>query len=68
MVPAHILVFVVPICAFERLWMCLWETGKNLISHSLNDKRFNGLRVRFLIHRKRPTALKTGVDNLRATL
>ena len=59
---------VVPVHAFERLWMFLWENGKNLISNSLSVKRFNGLRFPFLICRNRPIALKTGVDNLRATL
>jgi uncharacterized repeat protein (TIGR03803 family) len=49
-------------------WMFLWENGKNLISHFIKGQRFNALRLRFLIHRNRPIALKTGVDNLRATL
>jgi hypothetical protein len=59
---------VVPVDAFERLWMFLWENGKNLISNSLSVKRFNRLSFPFLIRRNRPIALKTGVDNLRATL
>ena len=33
----HTFFFVVPVRAFERLWMFLWENGKNLISHSLSD-------------------------------
>ncbi len=33
----------------------------------IKQPRFNGLRFRILIYRSRPIALKTGIDNLRAT-
>jgi len=33
---------VVPVDAFERLWMFLWENGKNLISHLLSDNGSTG--------------------------
>jgi hypothetical protein len=54
--------------AFEQLWLLLWKKGKKLISHSLSDNDSVGCVSSFLIHRNRPIALKTGVDNLQATL
>jgi hypothetical protein len=68
MVPRTHSLFVVPVRAFERLWMFLWENGKEFNLPFVKRQRFNGLRLRFLIHRNRSLALKTGVDNLRATL
>jgi hypothetical protein len=48
--------------------MLCGEKERNLIFQSLTDNDSMGLRFRFLIHRNRPVALKTGVDNPRATL
>jgi hypothetical protein len=42
MVPRTHSLFVVPVRAFERLWMFLWENGKNLISHLLSDNGSTG--------------------------
>jgi len=41
---------------------------KGLDLQFIKRQRFNGLRFPFLVHRNWPIALKTGVDNLRATL
>jgi hypothetical protein len=46
----------------------LWRKGTEFDLRFINRQRFNQLRFRFLIHRNRPVALKTGVDNPRATL
>jgi len=54
--------------ALARPVNALWRKGKEFDLPFVNRSRFNGLRLWFLIHRKQPFALKTGADNLQATL
>ena len=68
MVPAHILILEVPARAFEEPVDVPVGKWKEFDLPFIKRQRFKGLRLRFLIHRNPPIALKTGVDNLRATL
>jgi len=68
MVPRTHSLFVVPVRAFEAPVDVPVGKRREFNLPFVKRQRCNGLRLRFLIHRNRSLALKTGVDNLRATL
>ena len=60
--------FVVPVRAFAAPVDVPVGKWKEFDLPFIKRQRFNGLCFRVLIYRNRPIALKTGVDNPRATL